>query len=885
LSSKISNSIARLLKRDWNFTNESGSNNLFGLHPYPAKFINHIPRSLINDLGVVDEGVILDPFCGSGTTLIEAQSMGYSSIGIDLNPIGCLISTVATTPQPYDLKSSINHCISIAKSINNPVIPNIPNLDHWFNKSVQKGIASILYAINNETSRSTHDILKLALSSVMVRISNQDSDTRYAAVDKCVSSEDVFSLFEKTCNRYLNILPPHNIKLPECSVLCRNILDVKTDEINKPVGLVVCSPPYPNAYEYWLYHKYRMWWLGYDPLYVKSHEIGARPHYFKKNPQTTEDFRDQMSKVFNLLSEVCIDNSFACFVIGDSKIHGQIIDNTNLLIDVATKYNYKTISIINRDISSSRKTFNPVNSRLKNENIIVFQKCVNQKGNNKYVRLNWHPYKYFPYEKKLALRELTGVTDLNYVSINPDCVTVGHSKESVVNFDKLVYFSSFKDDNGVQFHTLQSKLENGLSINNKQKRQSTRYSVHGLHEYKGKFNPQVVRSLLNIFQVNPSDIILDPFCGSGTTLVESSIAGIDCVGWDINPFAVYLSNAKLAALKSNPDVLKDVSKIIIDAYDNKDIPVMSKNPERLEYLSKWFPSDVLNDIESFRNIILRDAPNYNNFFLIILSNLLRDYSLQEPSDLRIRRRKSPMPDVHIRDRFISEIDKNIKLLKHSYDTHGLLDADANAYLLDSRDLESINNTIAYTNKFDFALTSPPYATALPYIDTQRLSMVWLDLIKPSSLKKAEEILIGNRELKNHETKSLLQEINNNELSLPNKHVEFCNLLQKNISNSDGFRRKAVPFLIYRYFSDMFKTFQSIRYFMKPGSKYALLIGTNKTTLGGKEFHIDTPNFLASLAEYAGWSIFELLPFETYKRYGLHSANSIKNETLVVLKNE
>jgi site-specific DNA-methyltransferase (cytosine-N4-specific) len=51
--------------------------------------------------------------------------------------------------------------------------------------------------------------------------------------------------------------------------------------------------------------------------------------------------------------------------------------------------------------------------------------------------------------------------------------------------------------------------------------------AHGLHEYKGKFNPQIVSSILNILEVNEKSKILEPFCGSGTTLYESALNNLE----------------------------------------------------------------------------------------------------------------------------------------------------------------------------------------------------------------------------------------------------------------------------------------------------------------------------------------------------------------------
>ena len=887
LNPNPSETIARLLKTDWSFPNESGGNGLYGLHPYPAKFIPQIPRALIKDIGVADGGVVFDPFCGSGTTLLEAQSLGYRSVGVDLNPIACLISKVATTKQPGDLQASVIRCIQFAKTIKHPCISDIPNLDHWFEKPIQKAIAAILNAIENETLEHTRDILHLALSSTIVRVSNQDSDTRYAAIKKNISASDVFELFSKASSRYMKNLPASDAELLECNVICRDVLEIKKEEISNSVGLVVCSPPYPNAYEYWLYHKYRMWWLGYDPLYVKEHEIGARPHYFKKNHQTPEDFRNQMAKVFSLLKEICIDNSYACFVIGDSKIHGEIIDNTDLLQDAAADSNFETISVFNRNIALSRKAFNLSNSRLKTENVVVFQKRRSRsKKNPLTITLNLHPYQYLPYEKRFAFREIAALPKIRHVTLTPENVSIVLPKNAEKHLKRLVYFSDYDISSGERGRTLQANLENGSALNNgAKKRQATRYGVHGLHEYKGKFNPQVVRAILNAYRVKPSGRILDPFCGSGTTLVESVIAGFRSVGWDMNPFAVYLSNAKLTALQTDPIKLRVIAEKIITAYDTGETPIAPRNSDREKYLRNWFPEKTFKAIETFRSIILRDAGKLAHFFLIILSDLLRDYSLQEPSDLRIRRRKSPMPTMSLHEKVELEFIKKIEMLRESFKVHGLLSTSAKAVVADGRDWQIVANVGIKESSYDFALTSPPYATALPYIDTQRLSLIWLDLLTPTSLRHAEETLIGSREAKKSVLGSLSDGLKFNKAGLPDELIKYCQLLLYHISEKDGFRRQAVPALLYRYFSDMLKTFETVRMAIKPSGIYALLVGTNRTTLGGTQFHIDTPRFLAQLAKHVGWSIHELLPMETYKRYGLHSANAVQDETLMVLKNE
>jgi site-specific DNA-methyltransferase (cytosine-N4-specific) len=79
-------------------------------------------------------------------------------------------------------------------------------------------------------------------------------------------------------------------------------------------------------------------------------------------------------------------------------------------------------------------------------------------------------------------------------------------------------------------------------------------------------------------------------------------------------------------------------------------------------------------------------------------------------------------------------------------------------------------------------------------------------------------------------------------------------------------------------------FSNVAKLLKPSAPYALIVGHNRTSLGGKEFFIDTPNLLAELALSVGWSVDEIIPLDTYKRYGINSKNAINKESLILLRN-
>lgn len=364
----------RLEKYDWNFPKSNSSKNIHSIHPYPAKFIPEIPEALIKELPVPKGTVIFDPFCGSGVTLVEAQEANVESVGVDLNPIACLISRVKTKPLPENFLRVANKCFSQGNLNFEEHKPNIPNLNHWFKLEVQDAIADLLFNINLVKDGRDKDCLNLALSSILVKVSNQDSDTRYAAVSKKIKKDDVYNLFLLACKKLSKILNCDNKKKPTAKVIQKNILELNPSEIKKPVGLVITSPPYPNAYEYWLYHKYRMWWLGYDPVEIKNKEIGARAHYFKKNHQTPVDFYNQMAKVFKLLSELVVPSGYICFVIGRSQIHGVEVDNAKTLETLAKENGFLAKHTIRRIIAPNRKSFNLAYGKIKTEDILIFKK-------------------------------------------------------------------------------------------------------------------------------------------------------------------------------------------------------------------------------------------------------------------------------------------------------------------------------------------------------------------------------------------------------------------------------------------------------------------------------------------------------------------------------
>jgi len=141
------------------------------------------------------------------------------------------------------------------------------------------------------------------------------------------------------------------------------------------LDLVVCSPPYPNAYSYHLYHMTRMVWLGMDPDTFKKIEIGSHRKYSRKGPKRAgvETFGAEMRTIFLWLREHLRPGRFACFVVGNSVLNGRQINNADLIASVARDSDFVELKRIHRNLQETRKAFNPAYGKIKTEHIVVFQ--------------------------------------------------------------------------------------------------------------------------------------------------------------------------------------------------------------------------------------------------------------------------------------------------------------------------------------------------------------------------------------------------------------------------------------------------------------------------------------------------------------------------------
>ena len=355
-------------------------------HPYSAKYIPKIPQTSIKTFSKPLD-LVLDPFCGSGTTLVEAKLLGRKSIGVDLNPIAVLISKAKTTKI---LAEKFNSLTKIFNEIEKQIdiyyskgkltkitykIPSFYNRDHWFPVHVQHELAIIKYYIESQKSEDFQRFLKTGFSAIINQVSNQESETRYAAIEKQINPKDTFNYFKDKISKMKEILIEFNDEASEENTEAIEADSRKLKFIkDNSVDLIVTSPPYMNTYDYYLYHKMRMFWLGRNFKSIEQNEIGSRHRYSSKrmNPSL---FYNNLTEVFQECYKKLKLNKYAIIVIGDSKVQQKFINMDLEIQSIFEKLGFSLQKKFSYNLDSISRTFNPqFATKGKKEHILIFQK-------------------------------------------------------------------------------------------------------------------------------------------------------------------------------------------------------------------------------------------------------------------------------------------------------------------------------------------------------------------------------------------------------------------------------------------------------------------------------------------------------------------------------
>lgn len=409
-----------------------------------------------------------------------------------------------------------------------------------------------------------------------------------------------------------------------------------------------------------------------------------------------------------------------------------------------------------------------------------------------------------------------------------------------------------------------------------------RYGPHNLHEYRGKFFPQLVRSLINVSGVHDGALVLDPMSGSGTTTCEAVALGMAGIGVDLNPLSALIASVKtsipgLDAAEFSKIATTHLSEFVFQSTD----PAQIWDDFDLAYLQRWFDPKAIRDLASaVIGIDLIQNPTYHGLFRVCLSNIVRSVSWQKASDLRVRKEVLPYESGAVQKRFVAESVCQIDRI-HSYlsvlDLKG--SSDFEIRMGDAVDVASVFPE--HRGEVDLLITSPPYATALPYLDTDRLSLIILGLLPRKQHGDAERSMVGTREVTEGQRRNAWDIYLGRKDELPAKISTLIDWIASvNHGDGVGFRRRNLPALLGKYFLSMLDAMRSARRMMKPGALGYYVVGNNSTSVDGEKVEIPTDCFLVALGEAAGWAPVEQIPMELLVSRDIFRANRGSSETIL-----
>ncbi len=366
------NPIESLDKIKWDFKDSQTQYLTHKYHSYPARFIPQIPRAFIQLFS--EEGdTILDPFCGCGTTLVESTLLKRHSIGNDFNPLATLLSKVKTTSLSDKQLIKIDSLIKLIEArieknnLKESDLPELPsrNISKLFSKEMLKElqvIKNIVKTIEAE-DKNLYNYLLIALSATI------------RAIIESENGDNILGIFERKLNQMNNLMREYRENTYKTDIKLINGDARKLDISSDSVDLIVTSPPYVNALDYYRVHMYNMLWLGMDYNEFKINEIGGHSHFLANRFRLLVEYLGDMLRAMIEMNRVLKDGKYCAIVVGNSSIDYELIESYKHFISMAKYIGFEHVKTIFRNINKSSKYF--VNGKIDDEYIVILKKIKN----------------------------------------------------------------------------------------------------------------------------------------------------------------------------------------------------------------------------------------------------------------------------------------------------------------------------------------------------------------------------------------------------------------------------------------------------------------------------------------------------------------------------
>jgi DNA modification methylase len=306
-----------------------------GFHSYPARFHPLLCRRLLAETARAGT-VVLDPFVGSGTSLVEAALRGASGRGVDANPLAVDLAALKATPVPAAARArlatraadvaarSLERVKKRARTRSTGEQYDDPTryMPHVFRELV-----GLREEIESE-AEPIRGALLLVLSSILVKVSRQKADTSGRTVERAIGKGNPSRLFQRKAEELTRGMAAFAAAVPRGTPAP----DVRLGDARKlghiadrSVDVILTSPPYLGTYDYGTHHARRFGWLGVDASRFAVIEIGARRGTRDQASKAIADWQRDVDAFVAEFARVLKRGALAFIAIGDSAVGNRAV--------------------------------------------------------------------------------------------------------------------------------------------------------------------------------------------------------------------------------------------------------------------------------------------------------------------------------------------------------------------------------------------------------------------------------------------------------------------------------------------------------------------------------------------------------------------------------
>ncbi|MBI4732466.1 MAG: DNA methyltransferase [Chloroflexi bacterium] len=407
-------------------------------------------------------------------------------------------------------------------------------------------------------------------------------------------------------------------------------------------------------------------------------------------------------------------------------------------------------------------------------------------------------------------------------------------------------------------------------------------AFHDWYRFVLSFPPHLVRDYIKKFELKKGQVVLDPFCGTGTTLIEAKLASLGAVGLEGNPFPYFASSVKTdwsvdAAQLSvrTKEVAESALAVLRSQGINDEFFLGDPTSMELQTLSsekeKLILANSISPLPLHKTLVLFDClkkiegePLYRHALLALGNALVFKISnLHFGPEVGV---KKPREDVPVVSNWLVEIGKIVNDLRR---VSGRSFPDAKVYLADARNLDGVE-----PHSVDAVITSPPYPNEKDYTRTTRLESVLLGFINSKDdLRELKKRLVRSNTRgiykgdDDDQWVSEFPEIQRIADEIEKRRVE--------LGKDSGFER-LYPRATKLYFGGMARHLSDLRRVLRPGAKLAYVVGDQASYL---RVMIRTGQILGDIAQKFGY---ELLGIDLFRTRLATATKAQLREEVVVL---